>query len=50
MAVKQFYYNEQLKKWIVQFANIFAGLQIKTGKQSDRTTSHAQLPGAIWYI
>ena len=32
MINNSYYYNNQLKKWIVSFANIFAGTKVKTGK------------------
>lgn len=30
--IKHYYYNTQLKKFIIGFANVFNGLQVKTGK------------------
>lgn len=38
MAVENYYYNEQIKKWLIQFGNIFHGIVVKTGKRSDNIT------------
>lgn len=34
MSIKHFYYNQQLKKYIIGFANVFTGLQVSTGNSS----------------
>jgi len=36
MAIRQdgFYYNQQLRKWIYQFMNVFYGLQVHVGKSA----------------
>ena len=36
--ITEFYYNEQIKKWLVQFGNVFTDMKIKTGKRSDNIT------------
>ena len=30
-----YYYNKQINRYIVQFANVFAGLSVRTGKGAD---------------
>ena len=38
--IDTYYYDMQIKKWILQFTNIFIGMQVRTGKGEDgeRTT------------
>jgi hypothetical protein len=47
MSVKHYYYNEQLKKAAIVFANIFTGLTVKTGK--DGCGVEAFIPVPIRY-
>lgn len=42
--INGFYYNEQFKKFIVQFSAIFAGLQVQTGQQADGTIHTINVP------
>lgn len=35
MSVQTYYYNSQIKKWLIQFGNIFHGIVVKTGKRTD---------------
>lgn len=42
--INVYYYNKQLKNYIIQFANIFAGLGVKTGKGEDGTITDLEVP------
>lgn len=44
MAIRQYYYNQQLKKFIVGFANIFTGLKVRTGKDGCGEVSEIEVP------
>ncbi len=44
MAITHYYYNEQIKKWILQFANIFSGLTVKTGKGAAGAAEYMSVP------
>ncbi len=48
MAVKHFYYNQQIKKYILQFMAIFAGLQVEIGK-NDRNDEGKLISVPIMY-
>jgi len=39
-----YYYNKQIKQYILQFANVFAGLTIKTGKGADGQVTTMDAP------
>lgn len=36
--ITNFYDEEQLRSWMIQFANIFTGLTVKTGKGGQNET------------
>lgn len=42
--IRHFYYNNQIKKYIVGFANIFAGLRVQTGKDACGEVSLVEVP------
>lgn len=42
--IHNYYYNEQIRKYIVQFASIFAGMHVKTGKGEDGQASLFECP------
>lgn len=42
--IANYYYNAQLKTYIRQFANIFTGLQVYTGKGADGEVSEIDVP------
>ncbi len=48
MAVKHFYYDQQIKKYILQFMAIFAGLQVEVGK-NDRNDEGKLISVPIMY-
>jgi hypothetical protein len=39
-----YYYNEQIKRYLVQFMSVFSGLQVKTGKREDGTEKMIDVP------
>lgn len=43
-----YWYNDQLKRYIVQFMTVFSGLQVRIGK-NDMTNSDALIPVTIHY-
>lgn len=42
--IRQYYYNKQLKQYIVMFANLFAGLQVQAGKDECGCEQFIQVP------
>jgi hypothetical protein len=44
MSLRQYYYNGQLKKFIIGFANIFKGLQVQTGFDACNEQSFIEVP------
>lgn len=42
--IRNYYYNQQLKKFIVGFANIFAGLRVQTGMDGCGNISEIEVP------
>jgi hypothetical protein len=42
--IRHYYYNQQLKKFIVGFANIFTGLKVRTGKDGCGEISELEVP------
>lgn len=42
--IRNYFFNNQLKKFIVGFANIFAGLEVITGKGEDGNVSTIEVP------
>ena len=42
--IDTYYYDNQIKKWILQFANIFAGMQVKTRMGEDGTVEFIDVP------
>lgn len=42
--ISAYYYNKQLKKYILGFANIFTGLEVKTGQGEDGMVSTLEVP------
>lgn len=44
MAITSYYYNKQINRYILQFANIFAGLSVRTGKGSDGQITELEVP------
>ncbi len=44
MAIDNYYYDEQIEKYIIQFMSIFSGMTIHTGKGSDGTVSTLRVP------
>lgn len=44
MAITSYYYNKQINRYILQFANVFAGLMVKTGKGGDGTVKDLNVP------
>ena len=42
--IKQYYYNQQIKSYIMAFANIFTGLTVKTGKGGCGEISSIEVP------
>lgn len=44
MAMNNFYYNKQIKKYLVQFMAIFGGLQVSTGEREDGETKKIPVP------
>jgi hypothetical protein len=44
MTIKNYYYNQQLKKFIIGFANVFTGLTVKTGQGADGTITELEVP------
>lgn len=42
--IKTYFYNKQLKKFILGFANVFAGLRVRTGQQADLTVKELEVP------
>lgn len=44
IIIRQYYYNQQLKKFIVGFANIFTGLKVRTGKDGCGDISEIEVP------
>lgn len=48
MAVKHYYYDHQIKKYVLQFMAIFAGLQVAIGK-SDRSDDEELISVPIMY-
>ncbi len=44
MAITSYYYNKQINKYILQFANIFAGICVKTGKNANGQTTDINVP------
>lgn len=43
-GIKQYYYDEQFKRYIVQFMEIFRGLTVVTGKRGDGETRDMPVP------
>jgi len=44
VSLRAYYYNKQLKKFITAFANVFTGLEVRTGKGKDGSVSTIQVP------
>jgi hypothetical protein len=44
MTINSYYYAQQFKNYIMQFANIFAGMQVMTGKNADGVINELQVP------
>jgi len=44
MALTSYYYNKQITQYILQFANIFAGLKVRTGKGADGEITELEVP------
>jgi hypothetical protein len=42
--INNYYYNNQLRTYIQQFASVFTGLRVKTGKGKDGAESYIQAP------
>ena len=42
--IKNYFYNKQLKKYIIGFANIFAGLIVRTGKDAEGNEISLEVP------
>lgn len=42
--IRSYFYNSQLKKFIIGFANIFSGLQVRTGKDGCGEISEINVP------
>lgn len=42
--IRHYYYNQQLKKFIVGFANVFTGLKVRTGKDGCGEISEIEVP------
>lgn len=42
--IRQYYYNKQLKQYIVMFANLFAGLQVQAGKDECGCDQFIEVP------
>ena len=42
--IRHYYFNNQLKKFIVGFANVFTGLQVQTGKDGCGNTAMIEVP------
>jgi hypothetical protein len=42
--IDTYYYDKQIKKWILQFTNIFVGMQVQTGKGADGNTEMLHVP------
>ena len=42
--IRHYYYNQQLKKFIVGFANVFAGLKVRTGVDGCGEISEVEVP------
>ena len=44
MAITSYYYNKQINRYILQFANVFAGLSVRTGKGADGQITELEVP------
>jgi len=44
MAIENFYYNEQIKSYLVQFMAIFSGLQVQLGKRDNNAPQLISVP------
>lgn len=42
--IRTYYYNQQLKKFMIGFANVFTGLTVRTGKNGDGEISIVDVP------
>lgn len=42
--IENYYYNKQIKRWILQFANIFAGMKVMTGKDANGNINEIDVP------
>ncbi len=42
--INSYYYNSQIKTYIRQFSNVFAGMQVHTGKGADGTITELNVP------
>lgn len=49
MALQHYYYNNQLKKYIIQFMNIFYGMQVEVGKRDDQEPQLVSVPVQYGY-
>lgn len=43
-AVRQYYYNEQLRRYLIQFMAIFADLQVMVGANEDKSPRYVSTP------
>jgi len=43
-VIRHYYYNKQLKKYIIGFANVFTGLQVSTGLDGTGTLTQVEVP------
>jgi hypothetical protein len=48
MAFKNYYYNQQVKKYLLQFMSIFSGLQVSIGK-TERSSEEELIPVPIMH-
>lgn len=42
--IDNYYYDRQIKQWILQFSNIFAGMKVQTGKGADGNREFIDIP------
>jgi hypothetical protein len=42
--IDTYYYDKQIKKWILQFTNIFVGMQVQTGRGADGKVELLDVP------